>query len=66
MTCFCSSHWLTPNWSRMSWPLMTRNFVVELLLQLALPLEGEVGRADDQDALGEPPSFELADEQARP
>ena len=26
MTCFCSSHWLTPNWSRMSPPLRTRNF----------------------------------------
>ena len=38
---------------------------VELLLQLALPLEGEVRRADDQDALGEAAQFELADEQAR-
>src|SRR6516225_8898416 len=25
-SCFCSSHWLTPNWSRMSSPLMTKNF----------------------------------------
>ena len=38
---------------------------VELLLQLALPLEGEVRRADDQDALGEAPKLQLADEQAR-
>ena len=38
---------------------------VELLLELALPLEGEVGRADDQDALGEAAQLELADEQAR-
>ena len=38
---------------------------VELLLQFALPLEGEVGRADDQDALGEAAELQLADEQAR-
>ena len=38
---------------------------VELFLQLALPLEGEVRRADDQDALGEAAQFQLADEQAR-
>ena len=38
---------------------------VELLLQLALPLEGEVRGADDQDALGEPAQLEFADEQAR-
>ena len=44
---------------------MTRNFVVELLLQFALPLEGEVGRADDQDALGQAAQLELADEQPR-
>ena len=37
---------------------------VELFLQLALPLEGEVGGADDQNALGEPAQLELADEQA--
>jgi hypothetical protein len=29
-----------------------QEFRVELLFQFALPLEGEVGRADDQDALG--------------
>ena len=63
MTRLRSSHWFTPNWSRMSWPFMTRNFVVELLLEFALPLEGEVGRADDQDALGEAAQLELADEQ---
>ena len=49
----------------MSWPFITRNFVVELLLQFALPLEGEVGRADDQDALGEAAELQLANEQAR-
>ena len=37
---------------------------VELLLQFALPLKGEVGRADDQDALGEPPKLQLANEKA--
>ena len=48
----------------MSWPFITRNFVVELLLQFALPLEREVGRADDQDALGEAAKLQFADEQA--
>jgi hypothetical protein len=38
---------------------------IELLLQLALPLEGEVCGADDQDTLGEAAQFQLADEQAR-
>ena len=38
---------------------------VELLLQLPLPLEGEVGRADDQDALGEAAQLQLANEQPR-
>ena len=37
---------------------------VELFLQLALPLEGQVGRADDQHPLGEPAQLEFADEQA--
>ena len=45
--------------------LEDEELLVELLLQLALPLEGEVGRADDQDALGEAAQLELADEQAR-
>ena len=38
---------------------------VELLLELALPLEGEVGRADDQDALGEAAQLELPDQETR-
>src|SRR5262249_8044679 len=38
--------------------------LVELLLQLALPLEGEIGGADDEDAPGQPPELQLADEQA--
>jgi hypothetical protein len=41
----------------MSWPFITRNF------QFALPLEG--GRADDQNAFGEPPKLQLANEKAR-
>ena len=45
--------------------LQDQELLVELLLQLALPLEGEVGRADDQDALGEAAQLQLADEQAR-
>src|SRR5207249_3475741 len=46
-------------------PLEHEELLVELLLELALPLEGEVGWTDDQDALGEPAQFELADEQPR-
>jgi hypothetical protein len=37
---------------------------VELLFQFSLPLEGEVGRADDQDAFGETPKLQLANEKA--
>ena len=44
--------------------LEDEELLVELLLQLALPLEGEVGRADDQDALGQAAELQLADEQA--
>jgi len=36
----------------------------ELLIKLALPLEGEVGRTDDQDALGQAAQLKLADQQA--
>ena len=38
---------------------------IELLLQLALPLEGKVCGTDDQNALGKTAQFQLADEQAR-
>ena len=38
--------------------------LVELLLQLALPLEREVRRGDDQDALGKAAQLQLADEQS--
>ena len=37
--------------------------LVELLLKLALPLEGEVGRADDQDAIGQAAKLQFADQQ---
>ena len=37
--------------------------LVELLLEFALPLEGEVGRGHDQDALAHAPELELLDEQ---
>ena len=37
--------------------------LVELLLQLALPLEGEVGRADDEDALDQAAQLQFPDEQ---
>ena len=37
---------------------------IELLLQLALPLEGEVCGADYQDAFGEAAQFQFPDKQA--
>jgi len=46
-------------------PLHDEELGVELLLQLALPLKGEVRRADDQDALGKTVQFQLANQQAR-
>ena len=47
-------------------PLQHDERLVELLLQLALPLEREVRRRDDQDALGEAAQLQLADQQPRP
>ena len=44
--------------------LHDEELLVELLLQFALPLEGEVRRADDQDALGEAAELQFPDEQA--
>lgn len=41
--------------------LKDRELLVELLLQLALPLDGKVGGADDQDVLDQAPEFELTD-----
>ena len=64
MTCLCSIHWLTPNWSRTVAALEDEEGLVELLLELALPLERQVGRADDQNPLDEAAQLELADEQA--
>jgi hypothetical protein len=43
---------------------MTRNFVSNFLLQLALPLKREIRRAHDQDSLGQAAQLELADEKA--
>src|SRR5262249_33327347 len=37
---------------------------VELLFEFPLPLEGEVGRADDQDALSEAAELQLADQES--
>ena len=39
--------------------------LAELVLQLALPLEGEVGRRDDQRALDEAADLQLLEQQAR-
>ncbi|MDW8470219.1 MAG: hypothetical protein RML56_16030 [Burkholderiales bacterium] len=38
---------------------------VEFLLQFPLPLESEVGRADDEDALGKAAKLQLADQESR-
>ena len=38
-------------------------FLVKFLLQLALPLEGKVGRADDEDALDQTAQLQFADQQ---
>ena len=64
MTCDRSSHWLIPNCSRMIAAFDDLELLVELLLQLALPLEGEVGRADDEDALDQAAQLQFADQQA--
>src|SRR6202035_2225353 len=50
MSCFCSSHWLTPNWSRMSSPLMTKNFSSNFSLS---------SRCHNQDALAHAPELEF-------
>ena len=38
---------------------------VELLLELALPLEGEIGRCDDEDPLRKATQLQLADQETR-
>ena len=40
-------------------------FLVELFLEFALPLERQIRRTDDQDPFNETPEFEFADQQAR-
>ena len=64
MICFCSSHWLTPNCSRISLPLKTRNFSSNFSLEFALPLERQVCRADDQNPFDEAPKLEFADQES--
>jgi hypothetical protein len=51
MIFFCSGHWLTPNCSRISPPFKDQKLLIELLLEFPLPLEAEVGRADDENPL---------------
>ena len=41
-----------------------QELLIELLLQLSLPLEGQIRGAHDEDPLGQTPELELADEQA--
>ena len=45
--------------------LEDEELLVELLLELALPLEGEVRGAHDEDPFGEAPELELPDEKPR-
>ena len=42
-----------------------QEFLVELFLQFSLPLERQVRRADDKDALGEAAELEFPDQEAR-
>jgi hypothetical protein len=45
--------------------LHDQEFRIELLFQLSLPLEGEIGRADDQYAFGKATKFQFANGEAR-
>ncbi len=63
MSCFCSSHWLIAELVADVVALDDHELLVELLLQFALPLEGEVGGADDQNALDETAQLQFLDEQ---
>ena len=45
-------------------PLQHQELLVELLLEFALPLKRQVGRADDENPFDEAPQLEFADEQA--
>ena len=44
--------------------LQDEELLVELLLQFPLPLEGQVGRADDQDPFGQAAQLQFTDEKA--
>ena len=48
----------------MSCAFHDEELLVELLLEFPLPLEGEVGRADDQNALGQAAQLQFPDQQA--
>ena len=52
-----------PNCSRMIAALQDDELLVELFLQLALPLKCQVCRADDQDTFGQPAKLQFPDEQ---
>ena len=54
---FCSSHWLTPNCSRMSSPLRTMNFSSNFSLSSRCHWKARLAGANDQDSLAMPRSF---------
>ena len=56
---------MIPNCSRIQVALQDHEFLFELFLQFALPLESQVGGADDQHPLGESAQLKFTDEQTR-
>jgi hypothetical protein len=50
--------------ARSTGPAHYLEVLAELIAQLALPLEGQVGRRDDQHPLDQPARLELLDQQA--
>ena len=66
MTCFCSSHWFTPNWSRMSSPLMTRNFSSNFSFSSRCHWKARLAGQTIRMRSAQPAQLQFADQQARP